>query len=720
MKKRGLSAAIAVIAAFSMVESAMPVMGAESANSIKIAVDVSAGHQEISPYIYGINDSGHLDQVNVNAVRQGGNRYSAYNWENNYSNAGSDWKHNSDTYLVNGYSKERAAEPAACALTLSDECVKHNIPYKIATIQMAGYVSADADGPVTEKESAPSARWKEVKAAKNAPFAATPDLTDDYVYMDEYVNYLVSKLGDASTASGINAYNLDNEPSLWSSTHELMHPNKTTYKEMTDKSIEFASAIKAVDPKAEVFGLALFGFGAYLQLNQAPDADSSYNWFLSYYLDQMAKAEKENGKRLIDVIDVHYYSEATGDKRVTDNTASSAADIKARLQAPRTLYEEGFKEKSWIADSFSSYLPILPNIQKSIDTYYPGTKLAITEYNFGGGDHISGAIAQADTLGIFAKNNVYVATLWPLSSNIDYQLAAIDLYTNYDGEGSSFGNTLVEAASSDTEVSNVYASINDNDESKVTMVLTNKDTDNAKTATIQIAGNASYKSAAVYGLTEESSSIQLMGVEENIKDNTFTVTLPAMSVVQIEVSADDFVLMGDVNNDKAFEMSDLVLMQKYLLGIEALKNPAAGDMDSNKRINATDLSMMKEKMLRTYVPAEFELEYKEINTATWKTSDTAAGKTITCTIGAKPGYSTSWGYGYWDNDAAEWIQGDDTSIGNFTVNAKGEATFSFDAPENATSLQVQCYYYATYDAALGENVEEDLANVEMKSMTFHY
>ena len=40
-------------------------------------------------------------------------------------------------------------------------------------------------------------------------------------------------------------------------------------------------------------------------------------------------------------------------------------------------------------------------MQQWVDQNYPGTKLAITEYRWGALDSITGAIAQADILGIF-------------------------------------------------------------------------------------------------------------------------------------------------------------------------------------------------------------------------------------------------------------------------------------------------------------------------------
>ena len=518
---------------------ALPAVHAEDSYDMAVSIDLTAGNKKISPYIFGINDAGMLDSVTVNAVRQGGNRYSAYNWENNFSNAGADWKNNSDTYLVNGMTKEQSAKPGAPALKLSEDCVKHNIPYKMTTVQMAGYVSADGDGAVSESEKAPSARWKEVKPAKGSEFSLTPDTTDDAVYMDEYVNYLVKTLGDSTTKEGINGYNLDNEPGLWDSTHSLMHPDDPTYQEMVDKSTAYASAIKSVDPKAEVFGLALFGVYSYFNFCDAPDKDSSYNWFLDYYLDNMSKAEKTAGKRLIDAIDVHYYSEAKGDARVTEANATSDKDKAARVQAPRTLYEDGYREVSWVTDALSQYMPFIPTIQASIDKYYPGTKLAITEYNFGGGMDSTGAIAEADALGAFAANDVYLATLWPLSDTIDYQLSAINLYTNYDGKGGAFGDTLVEAKTADIEKSYAYASIDGTDTSTVKVVMANKDSEKTEKATFDIKGGKNYKSAVVYAVTKDNSDIRVIDVQNDITSDSITVSLPPYSVATVVLSEEN-------------------------------------------------------------------------------------------------------------------------------------------------------------------------------------
>jgi hypothetical protein len=43
---------------------------------------------------------------------------------------------------------------------------------------------------------------------------------------------------------------------------------------------------------------------------------------------------------------------------------------------------------------------LIPRLKSWVNTYYPNTKTAITEYNWGAEGHINGATTQADVLGI--------------------------------------------------------------------------------------------------------------------------------------------------------------------------------------------------------------------------------------------------------------------------------------------------------------------------------
>lgn len=497
--------------------------------NMNITVDMSGKRKEISPYIYGINQYGHQDDyknISVNAVRQGGNRMVAYNWENNASNAGADWKHSSDDNL------SKSDRPADCVQVLSDEAKKYGIDYKLTTLQLAGYISADKNGIVTEAETAPSDRWNNAVITKNAPFDDEPDLTDGNVYMDEYVNYIIKKLGDSKSATGIQGYSLDNEPALWASTHPRIHPQKVTIAELAEKSIAMSSAVKKLDPNADIFGPALYGYTAYDHL---ADDDSSnewetiksannYHWYLDCYLDQMKQASDKEGTRLLDVLDIHYYSE------------SARVSAEDRVQSVRTLYEKGFAENSWIGQWCQENVPILPTVQASIDKYYPGTKLGITEYHFGGDDDASGAIAQAEALGCYADHGVYFASLWGGSG---YTLSALNLYTNYDGKGGSFGDMLIPTITDDVSLSSAYAASDAGDETKVTVMITNKNMTASENASVAFKNaEKDYKSAAVYAIYGDSDEIRLIDVIKNIDNNNLNVKLPAFSAAMVVVSED--------------------------------------------------------------------------------------------------------------------------------------------------------------------------------------
>ncbi|WP_243240313.1 glycoside hydrolase family 44 protein [Clostridium cibarium] len=517
-------------------------------NNINVSIDTNSERQDISPYIYGSNNDfggnqGTITQV-ATALRDGGNRFTGYNWENNASNAGSDYKHQSDNYLNMNSPYSEQNIPGQVVTSFHDGALKTNSKYSLVTLQMAGYVAKDKSGPVSEAEVAPSSRWLEVKPKKDSAFADTPDVNDNAVYMDEFVNFLTKKYGKADTTTGIKGYSLDNEPGLWSSTHSRIHPKNVTCSELLEKSIAYSKAVKDVDPKAEIFGPALYGMMAYQSLQKASDwdaakAEGKYSWFVDYYLDKMKQAETTEGKRLLDVFDFHYYPEAKGGGvRVTEkNDPSNIECNKARIQATRTLWDSNYKEDSWIGQWCKDQTPIIPKMQASINKYYPGTKLAITEYNFGGGDHISGGIAQADAFGIFANQNVYFASLWGFNGDTNYTQAAFNLYRNYDGKNSTYGDIKVKANTSDIENSSVYSAVDSKDSNKLHVILINKNYDKPMKINVNLAGDKKYTSGKVWGFDKDSSDIKEKDSITNIKDNSFTYEVPQLSVCHLVLDA---------------------------------------------------------------------------------------------------------------------------------------------------------------------------------------
>lgn len=513
--------------------------------AVGINVDPESNRLPISPYIYGSNQD--LKGVNLTLRRLGGNRMTGYNWENNASNAGLDYHHQSDGHLtkVFGITGKKADVPGIVLTHFHDQSLAAGAGYSILTLPMAGYVAADKSGPVTEAQVAPSSRWAQVVNTKPTALSTSPDLKDGKVYSDELISFLVSRYGSAGGARGIKGYNLDNEPDLWSATHARLHPTPAQCSELVSRSADLAQAVKRIDPAAETIGFVSYGFNGYFSFQDAPDwktekQKGAYRWFVDYYLDRMKQASDTVGTRLLDVLDLHNYSEAQGGgTRITEST--DYADIacnKARLQAPRTFWDSTYVESSWIGQFQPGYLPLLPGIKKSIETFYPGTKLGFGEYNFGGEGHISGGIAQADILGVFGKNGVYLASIWLLHDDASYVAGAFKLYRDYDGAGRQFGNTSVSTSATDVATCSTYASIEDGSTARLHVIVLNKNYDAATPLDFTIAGPTQYAKARVFAFDAASAAITERSPVAEITGNRFSYSLPALTAAHFVLEAE--------------------------------------------------------------------------------------------------------------------------------------------------------------------------------------
>lgn len=518
-----------------------------------VSIDIKADVHSISPYIFGTNES----YEGATATRWGGNRSTSYNWENNASNSGNDMNFTSDNFYDYTLSKT-AGLPIINATQDADGKGQYNL----VSLQAAGYVAADKDGVVSEDEVAPSERWKPISFHKDitkSPYTLTPDTEDDTVYIDELINYLSVKLGKAGDG-GVSAYAIDNEPYLWSQTHARLHPEKTTPEELIEKTVDLSSVIRKLAPGADIYGPMFFGWTdayhwgydgtAWNKFRRYKDSEGNINyhqwkWFVDYYLDTLQKVETATGIRPIDAIAFHWYPESYGTstlKRIVDldgNVSASelvAADmIEARLQAPRALWDSEYTYYG--ADGKESYVSqlggkaIISKIKNSINTYYPGTKIAFTEFEYDAEDHWSGGLCLVDVLGVFAREDVYLACKWDIFKS--YSIAAYNLYLNYDGKGSKFGGTSVQAIQSDTAAISSFASIDD--DRNLHIITVNK-TASSQNTTFNIA-NGIYENGVVYGFNHSSSEISQLGTIENIEDSQFTYELPAYSATHIILNA---------------------------------------------------------------------------------------------------------------------------------------------------------------------------------------
>jgi hypothetical protein len=198
------------------------------------------------------------------------------------------------------------------------------------------------------------------------------------------------------------------------------------------------------------------------------------------------------------------------------------------------------------------------------------TKIAITEYNYGAGSHISGGVAEADALGVFGQQGVFAANWWPDGTNGSFVNSAFNMYLNYDGRGSKFGNTSMQATNSSVATTAVYASQDAGNPNRMVIVLVNR-TNSSATANLNITNSQQLSLVDAYQLAGTSSTISHVLFNSAspqwqwLGANSLSYNMPAMSVTTLALVRPQ---LGDLNLDGQVTNADIQAM------LDALSNPA--------------------------------------------------------------------------------------------------------------------------------------------------
>lgn len=515
--------------------------------TVTVTVNPASTHP-ISPYIYGVNIASTIDGLPgaLTLDRIGGNRWTAYNWETNASNAGSDYQYQNDSSL----SGSKEAGVAFSVLIAADQ--KKGMA-SMMTVQMQGLVAGDVNGPVNVANPPDKTRFKKVfyekKTVTNEPFTVNPSVSDDYVFMDEFVWALDQKFkgqnvfGTKPTTQHLFV-SLDNEPELWNSTHlEIQSKQGITADAYIARTISLATALKKQFPDMVIFGPAHYGFmGFYSWSTELSATPAGNNWFTDRYLRALKSASTAFGRPLVDVYDFHWYPEASdsGGKRVTTLVGPTLTDdqVQAVVQSPRSLWDKTYKEKSWIAnDVLGQPIDLLDRLQSRIDAENPGMKLALTEYDNGGGLHIAGTIAQADNLGVFGSHGLFAANMWLLAPKEPYSLAGFRAYRDFDGANHHFGDTSIQTTSSNPASVVVYVSTDSGRAGRVVMVAINRSaTDQVTTVTGQpLSGAAHLFQMSAATAAKQSTIHPVAAGVQPVSGSSLTLTLPGLSVTTVDI-----------------------------------------------------------------------------------------------------------------------------------------------------------------------------------------
>jgi hypothetical protein len=275
--------------------------------------------------------------------------------------------------------------------------------------------------------------------------------------------------------------------------------------------------VKATDATAQVDGPGDFGWPVYI-------GDTKLNGGLGnaeYYLKRFHDESVAVGHRLLDYFDEHYYP-----------TAQDGQNDAVRLESTRSLWDPTYKEKDWIGQ-WGGPIYLIPRMHEWVSKYYPGTKIAITEYNWGGLETLNGALTEADALGIFGRESLDLATLWGNLKPTYPAAFAFRMYRNYDGQGSAYGDTWVRSTSADQGRLAIYGAVRSSDHA-LTLIVINKTSSDFSSA-VSLSSFTPAPAARVFRYSSDDLSKIVRQPDLKTADNGFTAVFPANSITLIEI-----------------------------------------------------------------------------------------------------------------------------------------------------------------------------------------
>jgi len=519
-----------------------------------VSVDASASRHAINPHIYGFSfaTTGDLAATNFTLNRYGGNSSTRYNWQLNSDNRGSDWYFESyaDTSATPGgrgddfITMTRAANVGAEALITIPMI---NYIGKVGTNRSSlASFSIAKYGPQTASDPWNADAGNGISTAAGNPYIKGNDPNDastpnSVAIQQGWLQHIVSTWGPAA-GGGQKYYVMDNEHSLWNSTHRDVHPSGSTYDEIYNDFVSYAGAVRAVDPNAIIAGPEEWGwlgqfYSGLDQQNGAGASGSDYNthnqtYYYPWLLGQLHNYQTANGTRLLDVLTVHFYPQDG-----SDSNDDSAATQLIRNRSTRSLWDPNYVDQSWInqVGINGGKVNLIPNLKSWVNQYYPGLQVGITEYNWGDEANLNGATTQADILGIFGREGLDLATRWTVPVNPSPTYLAMEMYRNYDGKLSTFGDTSVSAGVANPDNLSSFAAVRSSDGALTVMVI-NKQTGSTP-VTISLANFGTTGTADSWQISSATQTAIAHTGSVAIANNAITTTVPSQSITLFVIPA---------------------------------------------------------------------------------------------------------------------------------------------------------------------------------------
>ena len=544
---------------------------------INISVDAKSGVKKISPFIFGRNIQGTYDiiadtnavphenemaainiinEAGVHLLRMNqGNNATKYNWRKHLSSH-PDWINN--VYDHNwDYTAKKVLDymPGVSGLY---------------GFQLTGYAASNKDHNFDEWnwfKNHQDVRNNEESYRRVLGYnlAGGGQITEDGYLIQEgsYENYLETWTSDSTVGilkywrdelkydmSRFQYWSMDNEPEIWAGGHDDLPKDFSTPKKVADaiidSFIEVAVKARAIYPGIKITGPVVANEWLWCNVNYidpadgvrksslVPDgSDDNKVCWLEYFVKRIAQAQKERGVRLLDVFDIHWYP--------------TEKDYETLINLHRVFYDTTYNYPGtnsmhavsghwdWPEPVTKEY--IFKRVNDWMNQYMGeghGVTFGVTETEFLGADVMTNALIYASWLGTFADNGVEIFTPWVWK---DGMYEVLHLFSRYGHAN------RVESISSNDSLVSAYSSFNGAD--SMTVIFVNRSAGNSQNVNLSIANfDAIPQAVPTYtlsGLSGETfvshTSNALKKGTANIADNKLSITLPAKSIMAVQLTA---------------------------------------------------------------------------------------------------------------------------------------------------------------------------------------
>lgn len=515
------------------------------AQDVTIKVNAGATLYEVSPYIYGKNNC-FSDQsataasasevtrykdAGLRFVRENsGNNATKHNWRTNLESH-PDWYNN--VYRHNWDSEAKFIE--------------NNIPNVqiMYAFQLIGKAASNTTHNFNDWGYNGSQWWEGV--AQNLagggvvnPAGGTKALSEgnpDLYLMNwtadsttEILNHWFGSKGLGFNKDNFQYWSMDNEPEIWSGTHDDVMPTQPAADAFMDLYFDVALKAKQKYPGIKLCGPVVANEWQWFKYgDQNLKINGQYYCWLEYFIKKAADKEKETGTRVLDVVDIHFYPYET-----------KSSDV---LQLHRVYFDENYTypgsngvktiNSGWDTSQQKEY--IFKRINDWLDKYFGqnhGIGLGLTEFGGQSNDPNINALLYASMLGTFANNSVEVFTPWTWKIGM---WEIMHLFSRYAK------TTSVETTSTLDATVSGYSTINSIGDS-LTLMLINRDLTASKSIVVElsqfIVENGKYETLQIASLptTENFNSNTSNALKANkvtVSANTFSISLPPLSTTAV-------------------------------------------------------------------------------------------------------------------------------------------------------------------------------------------